>query len=145
MWLTWNLHICIKVQRKLGASVLCRLGVRYFDILFRYSRLHLSQLMWLCDDNHQSRVSGEWSGGGQPAVFIPGVWRHHTRQLGPDIISTVISVIILIMKTFHVSIASLYLRQCRGCDDVNHRSGIRTDTTCHNRYTRHTTHHCSAL
>ena len=111
------------------------MGVRYFDILFRYSRLHLSQLMWLCDDNHQSRVSGEWSGGGQAAVFIPGVWRHHTRQLGPDIISTVISVIILIMKTFHISIASLYQRQCRGCDDVNHRSGIRTDTTCHNRYT----------
>ena len=67
------------------------------------------------------------------------------RQLGPDIISTVINVIILIIKTFHISIAGLYLRQCRGYDDVNHRSRIRTDTTCHNRYpppcARHTAHH----
>ena len=87
----------------------------------------------------------EWSGGGQAAVFIPSVWRHHVRQLGPDIISTVINVIILIIKTFHISIAGLYLRQCRGYDDVNHRSRIRTDTTCHNRYpppcARHTAHH----
>ena len=145
----FSLHIFTKVRRNV-VQVCCAdwgldILIFYFDIpgctWVSWCGCAMTIINLGCRVNGQGEVRRRYSS--------PGVWRHQVRQLGPDIISTVISVIILIMKTFHISIASLYLRQCRGCDDVNHRSGIRTDTTCHNRYTppraRHTTHHCSAL